>query len=231
MSTDGESNYVTPHENVPASKDRNDAPESASTVERALSVVGDILDQGGEASLRLADVSRRSGVSVGSLYHHFGSREGLVSAARERQFRLSLPPESEEEIAYLLASSNQEMFLERFEELMERSDSPERSAGRRRRFEMIGAAAGRPGHLGGIVGPQTNYLDRWEQLVRDLQERKWLRDDVDARAFALFLHSASMARVLAEVDEQPVDTKVWRHLVRQTLACLSSERGHMARAS
>ena len=57
----------------------------AETVERALSVVSQILDEGGEASLRLAEVSRRSSVSIGSLYHHFESREGLIRAARERQ--------------------------------------------------------------------------------------------------------------------------------------------------
>ncbi len=218
------------NETGPATQD-DDALQGTSTVERALRVVADILDAGGEASLRLAEVSRRSGVSVGSLYHHFGSREGLVSAARERQFLLSLPRESDEEIAYLLASTTPQLFLERFEQVMEGSETPERRAGRRRRFEMIGAAASRPGHLGGIVAPQSRYLDRWEELVRELQHRTWLRDDVDARALALFLHSVSMARVLAEVDDQPVDPKAWRHLVSQALSCLANEHGFMARAS
>ena len=76
----------------------------AATMERALIVVAEILDEGGEASLRLADVSRRSGVSIGSLYHHFESREGLIRAARERQFLQSLPTDADD-VADLLATA------------------------------------------------------------------------------------------------------------------------------
>lgn len=205
-------------------------PRGANTVERALTVVAEILDRGGEAALRLADVSRRSSVSVGSLYHHFGSREGLVNAARERQFRLSLPRESADEIAYLGGSNSPTEFLQRFDELLRASDTPERDAGRRRRFEMIGAAASRPGHLGGIVTLQTSYLDQWEGLVRSLQERGWIRTDAPPRAIALFMHSCSMSRVLRELDEDPVDAQVWRNMLCQTVACFVAEEA-MRKAS
>ncbi len=206
-------------------------PRGASTVERALTVVAEILDRGGEAALRLADVSRRSSVSVGSLYHHFGSREGLVNAARERQFRLSLPEEAPQEIAYLESSESAAQFLHRFEEILARSDTPERAAGRRRRFEMIGAAASRPGHLGGIVSLQTAYLDSWERLVEAVQQRGWLRRDVQPRALALFMHSCSMSRVLRELDEDPVDAEVWRGMLCQTVACFLSDDEGLRKAS
>ena len=63
---------------------RRAGTRGAETVERALSVVIQILDDGGEANLRLAEVSRRSHVSIGSLYHHFpGGMEELAEAALE----------------------------------------------------------------------------------------------------------------------------------------------------
>lgn len=193
-----------------------------STVDRALKVVGDILDEGGEAALRLADVSQRSGVSVGSLYHHFGSREGLVNAARERQFLESLPIQIRDEAAYLEASSTPSEFIERFDELLCTSETAERAIGRRRRFEMIGAAAGRPGHLRGIVSLQSEYLDIFEHVARTLEERGWLHDGVTPRAVALYLHAVSMARVLRELDEHPVANEAWRRIVEVTLDCLVS---------
>jgi AcrR family transcriptional regulator len=192
-------------------------------VERALKVVGEILDTGGEASLRLADVSRRSEVSVGSLYHHFGSREGMISSARERQFLESLPSQAHEEVAYLAASSSPAEFIERFDEILRASDAPERAAGRRRRFEMIGAAANRPGHLGGIVAMQASYLDLFEGLAQTLEDRGWLPEEVDVRAVALFLHSTSMGRVLLEIDDEPVELEEWHQLVRTMLARLLTE--------
>jgi AcrR family transcriptional regulator len=193
------------------------------TVERALKVVGEILDTGGEASLRLADVSHRSGVSVGSLYHHFGSREGLISAARERQFLESLPSQAHEEVAYLIAASSPAEFVDRFDEVLRASDNPERAAGRRRRLEMIGAAAGRPGHLEGIVAMQTSYLDEFEALTRTLEARGWLPEKVDVRAVALLLHSTSMGRVIREIDDDPVELEEWHHLVRTMVGRLVSD--------
>jgi AcrR family transcriptional regulator len=197
----------------------------ATTVERALKVVGEILDAGGEASLRLADVSRRSGVSVGSLYHHFGSREGLISAARERQFTKSLPSQVKDEVAYLAAASSPEEFLDRFDEVSRAGDDPQRAVGRRRRFEMIGAAARRPGHLGGILGMQTAHVDLFEELVRSIKARGWLPDDVDARAFALLLHATSMGRVLLEIDEEPVSLDDWHRVVRSVVEGLVVDQG------
>jgi AcrR family transcriptional regulator len=203
-----------------AAKEPTHSERGAATVDRALRVVGEILDEGGDGSLRLADVSRRSGVSIGSLYHHFGSREGLIRAARERQFEESLPEQSADETAYLIASATPEEFIERFEELQRASETPERAAGRRRRFEMIGAAAGHPGQLDGIVDLQADYLDRAEQIATMLKERGWLREGVEPRAVALFMHSTSMARVLRELDRKPVEPEAWGRVVHVTYACL-----------
>jgi AcrR family transcriptional regulator len=40
--------------------------------------------EGGLSALSVQEIRERSGVSVGSLYHHFGSREGIVLALYER---------------------------------------------------------------------------------------------------------------------------------------------------
>ncbi|MSW21347.1 MAG: TetR family transcriptional regulator, partial [Actinobacteria bacterium] len=41
----------------------------------------DAIERGGEASVRVREVSDATGVSFASLYHFFGSREGLVEEA------------------------------------------------------------------------------------------------------------------------------------------------------
>lgn len=207
-------------------------PRGATTVDRALQVVAEVLDRGGEAALRLADVSRRSSVSVGSLYHHFGSREGLVSAARERQFLDSLPGDAAEAVEFLEGASTPREFLERLRDMLERGEEAPRAAGRRRRFEMIGAAARRPGHLQGIVAVQTSYLDLIEGMVMTLQDRGWLKRDANPRALAVLLHGLSMTRVLAEIDEAPVDPEAWRDVVCHCIECfLVSDQGELRQAS
>lgn len=185
----------------------------AATMERALVVVGEILDEGGEASLRLADVSRRSGVSIGSLYHHFESREGLIRAARERQFLQSLPTDADDVANLLATATTPEQFAERLELIIRSTQTPDRAANRLRRVELIGAAAARPELLEAISATQTMVLDVGEALAVAFMERGWLREGIEPRALALFVQAITLGRVLGDLDQRGVDQESWVRLL------------------
>jgi AcrR family transcriptional regulator len=57
---------------------------SQETVDRLLDAVLRVYAESGEQGLTVSAVTRASGVSLGSLYHHFGSIDGLVLAAEQR---------------------------------------------------------------------------------------------------------------------------------------------------
>jgi AcrR family transcriptional regulator len=180
------------------------------TIDRALAVVAAILDEGGEGSLRLAEVSSRSGISIGSLYHHFGSREGMIDAARERQLLASLVEDPFEEAGLLESTSTSE--------LMDRAGNwlrgtPELATYRRRRLETLAAAAKRPRRFAGVIALQSSHLDAAEKLAQSVIARGWLRDDVEPRAFALLLDVFAVTGPLREVDESPVAANAWDELL------------------
>jgi AcrR family transcriptional regulator len=189
----------------------------AETVERALSVVSQILDEGGEASLRLAEVSRRSSVSIGSLYHHFESREGLIRAARERQFFQSLPSDAEEIANLLTSATTAGEFAARLEEIVRKTQSPERASNRLRRVELIGAAASRPELLESISATQTMILDVGEALAIEFRDRGWLRKGIEPRALTLYVQAVTLGRVLGDLDQRGVDEDAWIALLLAAL--------------
>ncbi|MEN9660886.1 MAG: hypothetical protein RLZZ443_815, partial [Actinomycetota bacterium] len=49
----------------------------------------------GETAVRVQEISSETGVSIGSIYHHFGDREGLIRAAYVRQFTESVSADIE----------------------------------------------------------------------------------------------------------------------------------------
>jgi AcrR family transcriptional regulator len=197
----------------------------AATMERALAVVSAILDEGGEASLRLADISKRSGVSIGSLYHHFGSREGLIKAARERQFIQSLPHDADIVAELLATSTSAEEILEGFEALVRVTQSKDRAPNRLRRVELLGAAAARPELLETISATQTVVLDVGESLATMIQERGWLRKGVEPRSLALFVQAVTLGRVLGDLDQRGVDEDAWVTLLTYCLRAVFVEDG------
>lgn len=191
-------------------------------------VVAEILERGGDHALRLNEISRKSRVSVGSIYHHFGSREGLVDATREWLFRQSVPGSVPGDVESLLAAATKEEFLERFEEMLEKAETPEQETNRRRRLLVLGAAAGRARHYPGVVQTQAAYIDLYEHLVVELQGRGWLPKDVNARTVALYLHALAIGRAFGEFDPAPFDAVEWRRLMRRTfegLMATSAQEG------
>ncbi|TIC88549.1 TetR/AcrR family transcriptional regulator [Nocardioides sp. GY 10113] len=70
---------------VPAVRAPQQARSRAST-ERLLDAALEVLARAGVGGLTIADVSRVAGVSVGSLYHRFGDRDGLLAACQQRFF-------------------------------------------------------------------------------------------------------------------------------------------------
>jgi AcrR family transcriptional regulator len=192
----------------------------AETVERALVVVTQILDEGGEANLRLAEVSRRSSVSIGSLYHHFESREGLIRAARERQFVESIPEDAHEQAAFLAAATSPDDFLDRLVDSLRASSTPERAAARRRRLELLGVAASRPESLETVSDALSKYLDVIDAVALEFEDRGWLREGVRPRALSLFLHMSSMGRVIWELDQRGADDDAWIQMIATAAGCL-----------
>lgn len=59
-------------------------PRGAATVEKALAAALDLYAADGRDGLTMTAVIARSGVSSGSLYHHFGSVDGLCAALYAR---------------------------------------------------------------------------------------------------------------------------------------------------
>ena len=53
---------------------------AVSTRERVLTAAGALTAARGSAAFSVADLSARSGVSNGSIYHHFGSKDGVLAA-------------------------------------------------------------------------------------------------------------------------------------------------------
>jgi AcrR family transcriptional regulator len=121
--------------------------DRGSTRERVIDVVLELLEEGGESAVRIDDVRDRSGVSIGSIYHHFGDRDGLIVAGQLRRFARY----AEAEIAALSTiverSRDVDEFRRAIRQLTLRTASEVRVAERWGRIGVLGSTVGRPALL------------------------------------------------------------------------------------
>jgi len=188
-----------------------------STRDRVIDVVLELLEEGGEVAVRIDEVHDRSGVSVGSLYHHFGDRDGLIVAAQLRRFARYAEAEIVALSSIVERASNVAEFRRAVRQLTLHTGSELRVAERWGRIGVLGSTVGRPALLHEVRIVQTRLTDEFQAHVAQGQARGFFRSDLDARAIALFVESYSLGLALNELDEHAVDEGAWQKVVWSVL--------------
>jgi len=196
---------------------------SRSTRDRVIDVVVELLADGCEPAVRIDVVRDRSGVSIGSLYHHFDDRDGLIIAGQVRRFARY----AEAEIAALSDIVQQARDVEHFRDAVRaltlRTASELRVAERWARIAVLSSSLGRPSLQHEIRRIQTRLTDEFQAHVAQGQARGFFRSDLDPRAIAQFIEAYSLGLVLNDVDDRAVSEQDWEQVVWAVVDALIGE--------
>jgi AcrR family transcriptional regulator len=154
-----------------------------STRERVLSATIAILEESGEAGLRLAAVADRAGLSTGAIYATFSSREALIATAnveRIRRWTVDVIGVNTDRVPLDLGPGTPEGR----DAVIRASLSPE---GRSRRLAWAESAAHAmydPVLAAVIQQTEREFLDFTAQQIEQMQHANVIRPELDARAMA-----------------------------------------------
>lgn len=176
------------------------------------------IEAGGEASVRIDDILNETGISKGSLYHHFGGREGLIAAARVTQFSRFVDEDARRVREALLKTKTLPEFISVTSALVEIGSAAEREQARLNRLSVISSSYGRPELRQALAVQQHTHTETIAEAVRYGQMMGWIRTDIDARAVSVFVQGYNLARVLLDLDTEPVPNEDWEQVVRVALA-------------
>lgn len=187
----------------------NRAERSQQTRDRVLAVALAQLEAGGEAEVRVDRISTESGVSIGSIYHHFGDRDGVIAAAQAQRFTRS----TEEELTAFLESAAGTLDGAAFRRsLVAAATAGEAASRRAKRWELVAVLAstiGRAELEREIVAAQTRINDQLTAWVVDHQTNGVLRADLDPRAVVAMLWSLKFGPALNDLDANGADEQAW----------------------
>jgi AcrR family transcriptional regulator len=158
--------------------------------------------------LTIALVLEHSGVSYGSLYHHYADISDLVEQAIVHRYTRRLK-ESLRAVHTLLESTDATDFRQRVEALLDQSMHPGRRQNRLERVEALGALNGRPRLVERIARAQQEITDEQAGVIIELQQRGWVRTDLDPVALSAFIQAVTLGRVVDDVAEHPVLREGW----------------------
>ena len=188
------------------------------TIATVIEATVEALESGNEADVRIDEILAKTGISKGSLYHHFGGREGLIAAARVVQFSRFVEADSQAIRNQLTKAIDRETYMTSVSQLVSVANTVERQRARFSRFSAVSSAYGRPELWEALAYQQHTHTEAIADAIRYGQEHGWVRSDLDARAISVFVQGYSLSRVLGDLDTDPITDENWQGVVTAALA-------------
>jgi AcrR family transcriptional regulator len=179
-----------------------------STKSRILNAAIAMMDEGGEAAVRLGAIAEILGIKEPSIYHHFTNRTELINAAYVEWYWQCLKTDIPVEAMMVLVETKDD-YLRAIRKTMEWSYQPERHHARAIRLSVLGAAQRNPDLAIAINDINKKFLATIADAALVAQQKGWVRTDLDPMAMAYWLHGQIIGRVVAEMDPGHVDLAQW----------------------
>jgi len=211
---------------TPAAADEDMVTDQRPTTVRILDAAKALIEEHGEAGLRMNDLVDQSGTTVGSIYHFYGSREGVIEAVRADQFGQALATDGtqrdvQELVDALNATQSREELVGLATTFLTRFFTDQATEELWQTFEIIGAARLRPGLRQSVTDVQTRLNSGYALVIEALQKRGLIRPEFDARTLAVFIQAFVLGRLLGLMDEtEPLDEEKWAVMVHHFLGSI-----------
>lgn len=147
----------------------------------------------------------RSGISKGSLYHHFEDFNDLVECVQVRVFTEYVELDISAIQRALEAATDREKFVQLISLITRTAMQPERAVSRIQRARIISATQGRERFAARIAHEQQLLNDQMTRVISVGQERGWVPSHFDAHALALFVQGYAFGLILNDVAEARVN--------------------------
>ena len=178
------------------------------TRSRILNAAIEMMETGGESSVRLSAIAEALGIREPSIYHHFTNRTELINAAYVEWYWQCLKTEISVEAMMVLVETKED-YVRAVRKSMEWSYQPERHHARAIRLSVLGAAQRNAELAIAINDINKRFLAAIADAALVAQQKGWLREDIDPMATAYWLHGQIIGRAVAEMDPGHVDLAQW----------------------
>ncbi len=183
--------------------------ETVNTRDRLLAGAISLMEEGGEAAVRVESVANLAGVTRPSLYHFFGDRDGLVIAAQGERYRQSLLYQMVDRTELTRQCKTRGEFkalmLQMMKSLMDADGERRRAV----RTEVLGSSVARPRLRALIREIDTQASRELGVLLGVAKDNGWISIPFDLDVAATWWYGMMNGRYMVEGDGSSLIRREW----------------------
>ena len=180
-----------------------------STKQKLLDAAIRMINDKGEAGLRIDDLLNEVDVKAPTLYHHFGSREGLIVEAQAERFLRSIRVGTAEIIDAFNNSTTIQDLKKAVRLAVSYRGDESRIQYRLQRLNALGAAYARPDLAVRIVEAHEAQVREVADAMRPFQAKGLIRSDIDIEMVIAWYNGALIGGLLVELEPSTLDANHW----------------------
>jgi len=175
------------------------------------------LNKNGAANFDLDAVLRRSKTSKGSLYHHFGSKNGLIVAVETEVIRSGLTSDNQV-LRQMIEGCNSPQDFFNAIELAMRAGAGEPTREVRRQLIRSIAFAQHDKNLAATLRETsmmgTQYL---AETLAVAQRKGWLKNEIDITALSFWLQGIFIGQIMIDITNTKTNDEEWVSIALHSL--------------
>ena len=191
--------------------------EKNTTRERLLKATAAAIDKGGEGAVRIRDLTKSCNITAPSIYHFFGSREGLIDAAQAFRFSRGQRQLGDAFASAIHQCKNKTQFVELAHRFLATMFALDRRAVRNTRLNVLGNAVNRPDLSKELARVQEESNVVVGEALRYAQSKGWVRDDFNTEMFAAWLVGMVNSRRLIEMNGNHPLGEEWDVIAKRSI--------------
>lgn len=194
------------------------------TKTRLIETTAEILETKFPEDVAVDEILDRSGISKGSLYHHFEDLGELLEAAQVQRYAAWVDRSIGLIVPVLSSAKTRDDIIEGLRVLTKYTQSEEYRVVRFSRARTLANSETSPRFQKALGIEQERLTSALEDLVAEAKNKSLYRADLDARVVAVFIQSYTLGKIVDDIVPKPVMQEKWdEFIVNMLIATMVSQ--------
>ena len=183
------------------------------TAQLLIKTTVDLLGQKRSEQISVEEILQISGISKGSLYHHFQDLNDLVESALVARYATWVDNSINLIVGVLQKSKTKEEIREGVRAITRATQDPKVAATRYERIQAIAGVRGNDRYRKALAVEQERLTEALADLTREAIARGFFKADLDPHTVAVFIQGYTIGKIVDDFVEHPMDPEKWNTLI------------------